>query len=97
MGGQAKQGRSRKEEPSRALLPSRWRREKLPRQALFTFYAAERFAYFVECTEALSQQLLTESSKRDSKGTIKGTAATSSETAKLLRNRVLRRLETHAP
>ena len=63
---------------------------------LFTFYAAERFAYFVERTEALAQQLLTESSKRDSKGTIKGTAATSSETAKLLRNRVLRRLETYA-
>jgi hypothetical protein len=63
---------------------------------LFTFYAVERFAYFVERTEALAQQLLTESGKRDSKGTIKGTAATSSETAKLLRNRVLRRLETYA-
>ena len=33
-GGQAKQGRSRKEEPSRALLPSRRRREKSSRQAL---------------------------------------------------------------
>ena len=63
---------------------------------LFTFYAAERFAYFVERTEALAQQLLTESDKRGAKGTIKGTAATASETAKLLRNRVLRRLETYA-
>jgi hypothetical protein len=64
--------------------------------ALFTFYAAERFAYFVERTEALAQQLLTESDKRGAKGTIKGTAATASDTAKLLRNRVLRRLEAYA-
>ena len=63
---------------------------------LFTFYAAERFAYFVERVEALAQQLLTESGKRGAKGTIKGTAATASDTAKLLRNRLLRRLESYA-
>jgi hypothetical protein len=64
--------------------------------ALFTFYAAERFAYLVERTEALVQQLITENGKRGAKGTIKGAAATASETAKLLRNRLLRRLESYA-
>ncbi len=64
--------------------------------ALFEFYAEERFAYFVETTEALTQRLLAESGKRDKKGDITGTATSASQTAKGLRNRLLRRLETYA-
>jgi len=64
--------------------------------ALFDFYAEERFAYFVEATEALTQRLLAESGKRDKKGSINSNAASASETAKGLRNRLVRRLETYA-
>lgn len=64
--------------------------------ALFEYYAEERFAYFVEATEALAQRLLEESGKRDKKGSITGTASSASEIAKSVRKRLVRRLETYA-
>lgn len=63
---------------------------------LFEFYAKERFAYLVECAEALTQRLLAESGKRDKKGSITGSAASASDTAKSVRRRLSRRLETYA-